>query len=329
MNTSFTRRPILMGLATVAAGVMTLAGIENVYAQDKFPSKTINVVTHAGPGGGTDITTRMMMLRGRRVLKQDLQVVSKRGGSGSKALIYANGQKRDGYTIMTITASHLYSIIRGKTPVKVEDLVGLARATDDPQIISVPAKSNIKNIKDLIAASEKAGKKGLKFFFNSMVGIPTVTLGLFLYSLFSKSGPLGSLSLLYTVRGVAVGQAILILPIMVTFIVSAIESKDQELRDLVRTLGASEYETSIAVVREAYSGVSLAIISSFNRAFAELGIATMLGANISGITRVLTTAIALETSKGELGLSFALSFILLFVVLALNYFINWLQGGST
>ena len=180
-----------------------------------------------------------------------------------------------------------------------------------------------------ITMKEFPGKKGLKFFFNSMVGIPTVTLGLFLYSLFSRSGPLGSLSLLYTVRGVAVGQAILILPIMVTFIVSAIESKDQELRDLVRTLGASEYETSIAVVREAYSVVSLEIISSFNRAFAELGIATMLGANISGITRVLTTAIALETSKGELGLSFALSFILLFVVLALNYFINWLQGGST
>jgi tungstate transport system permease protein len=175
---------------------------------------------------------------------------------------------------------------------------------------------------------EFPGKNSLKFFFNSMVGIPTVTLGLFLYSLFSRSGPLGSLNMLYTVRGVAVGQAILILPIMVTFIVSAIESKDQELRDLVRTLGASEYETSIAVVREAYSGVSLAIISSFNRAFAELGIATMLGANISGITRVLTTAIALETSKGELGLSFALSFILLFVVLVLNFLINLLQGGS-
>ncbi len=180
----------------------------------------------------------------------------------------------------------------------------------------------------VITMKEFPGKSGLKFFFNSMVGIPTVTLGLFLYSLFSKSGPLGSLSLLYTVTGVAVGQAILILPIMVTFIVSAIESKDKELRDLVRTLGASEYETSIAVVREAYSGVSLAIVSSFNRAFAELGIATMLGANIKGITRVLTTAIALETAKGELGLSFALSFILLFVVLALNYIIASLQGGS-
>jgi tungstate transport system permease protein len=180
----------------------------------------------------------------------------------------------------------------------------------------------------VITMKEFPGKKGLQFFFNSMVGIPTVTLGLFLYSLFSKSGPLGSMSLLYTVRGMAVGQAILILPILITFVVSAIESKDREIRDLVRTLGASEYETSIAVVREAYSGVSLAIVSSFNRAFAELGIATMLGANINGITRVLTTAIALETAKGELGLSFALSFILLLVVLSLNYLIRSLQGGG-
>ena len=136
------------------------------------------------------------------------------------------------------------------------------------------------------------------------------------------------MSLLYSVRGMAVGQAILVLPIMITFIVSAIESKDREIRDLVRTLGASEYETSIVVLREAYGGVSLAIISSYNRAFAELGIATMLGANIKGITRVLTTAIALETAKGELGLSFALSFILLFVVLTLNYLIRFLQGGE-
>ena len=180
----------------------------------------------------------------------------------------------------------------------------------------------------LITMKEFPGKDGLKFFFNTMVGIPTVTLGLFLYSLLSRSGPFGSLSLLYTVRGIALGQAILILPIMVTFIVSALESKSMELRDLVRTLGASEYETSIAVVREASSGVRLAIVASFNRAFAELGIATMLGANITGITRVLTTAIALETAKGEIGLSFALSFILLFVVLTLNFLISRVQSGK-
>jgi tungstate transport system permease protein len=181
----------------------------------------------------------------------------------------------------------------------------------------------------IIAMKEFTGKNALKFVFNSLVGMPTVTLGLLLYTLFSRSGPLGSFELLYTINGVAIGQAILILPITVSFIISAIESKDEALRDLTRTLGASELETSIAVLREAYNGVSLALVSSFNRAFAELGIATMLGANISGLTRVLTTSIALETSKGELGLSYALSFILLLVVLTLNYVIRVLQGGET
>lgn len=181
----------------------------------------------------------------------------------------------------------------------------------------------------LIAMREFPGKRALRFFFNAMVGVPTVTLGLLLFTLFSRSGPLGGLQLLYTIPGMAVGQAALILPIMVSFVVSAIESKETELRDLVRTLGATEVDTSIAIVREAFSGVSLALVSSFNRAFAELGIATMLGANISGVTRVLTTAIALETSKGELGLSFALSFILLIVVLGLNYVISRLRGGGT
>jgi len=179
----------------------------------------------------------------------------------------------------------------------------------------------------LIAMREFPGRRALRFFFNAMVGVPTVTLGLFLFTLFSRSGPLGGLQLLYTVPGMAVGQAALILPVTVSFVVSAIESKDEELQDLVRTLGASETDTSLAIVREAFSGVSLALVSSFNRAFAELGIATMLGANISGVTRVLTTAIALETAKGDLGLSFALSFILLAVVLGLNYAIDLVREG--
>ena len=180
-----------------------------------------------------------------------------------------------------------------------------------------------------IAMRDFPGRRSIKILFNALVGVPTVTLGLVIYSILSRSGPLGSLGLLYTVRGMALGQAFLILPIMVTFIVSAIESKDRELRDLVRTLGASEFETSMAIVREASSGVYLAIVSSFNRAFAELGIATMLGANIRGLTRVLTTAIALETAKGELGLSFALSFILLLVVISLNFIVGNIRGETS
>ena len=180
----------------------------------------------------------------------------------------------------------------------------------------------------IITMKNFPGRDTLKFLFNALVGIPTVTLGLFLWMIMARSGPLGELNLLYTIQGVAIGQAFLILPITVTFIVSAIEGKGQEVRDLVRTLGASEFQAAVAVLREAYSGISLAIISSFNRAFAELGIVTMLGANIRGTTRVLTTAIALETNKGQFGFSFALSFVLLFVVFLLNYLIRVLQGGD-
>ena len=168
------------------------------------------------------------------------------------------------------------------------------------------------------------GRGSVKTLFNALVGVPTVTLGLFLYILFSRSGPMGYLQLLYTVPGIFVGEAILVIPIIVSFVASAVEAKDVGVRDLVRTLGASEYESSLAVLREAWGGVSLAIVSSFNRAFAELGVAMMIGGNIEGLTRVLTTAIALQTNMGDLGLAFALSFILLIVVLSLNFLIAWL-----
>lgn len=167
------------------------------------------------------------------------------------------------------------------------------------------------------------GKEFIKTLFNALVGVPTVSLGLFLWAMFSRDGPLGVLDLLYTVPGIAVGEAILVIPIIVSFTASAIEAKDEKLRDLVRTLGASDFETAMAILREAWGGVSLALVSSFNRAFAELGIAMMLGANIRGITRVLTTAISLETAKGEIGLSFALSFILLSVVLSINFVVGY------
>jgi tungstate transport system permease protein len=180
----------------------------------------------------------------------------------------------------------------------------------------------------LIGMRSFRGKRMVKIVFNSLVGVPTVSLGLLLYILLSHSGPLGFLDILYTIPGIAVGEAILVIPIIVSFVASAIESKDVQLRDLVRTLGASELETSIAILREAYSGVSLAVVSSFNRAFAELGIAMMIGANIRGVTRVLTTAIALQSGMGEIPFSLALSFILFAVVLTLNFLIGFLQRGG-
>jgi tungstate transport system permease protein len=165
----------------------------------------------------------------------------------------------------------------------------------------------------------------VKGFFNAMLGFPTVSLGLILYLLFSKSGPLGFLHLLYTPSAMILGQAVLITPITVSFVTNTIESVDPDIRTLAQTLGASETQASITVLRESLNGVFLAIIASFNRAIAELGVALMLGGNIRGVTRVLTTSIALETTRGELFLGMTLTFILLSIVFVLNLVVNFVQ----
>jgi tungstate transport system permease protein len=166
------------------------------------------------------------------------------------------------------------------------------------------------------------GKRIVKGLFNALIGIPTVALGLYLYLVLSRAGPLGYFQLLYTPYAIMIGQSILVTPIIVSFATGALESVDPDLRTLARTLGASDLQTDSVVIKEAFWGVVLAIIASFNRAFAELGVAMMLGGNIRNLTRLLTTAIALETSRGEIALSIALSFILLGIVMSLSIAIN-------
>ncbi len=173
------------------------------------------------------------------------------------------------------------------------------------------------------------GRVLVKGLFNALLGIPTVALGLVLFLLLSKSGPLGFLRVLYTPTAIILGQAVLITPIAVSLITNAIEAIDLEIRNLAKTLGASELEASLAVVRESASGIGLAVIASFNRAIAELGVALMVGGNIRDRTSVLTTTIALETNKGELELSISLTIILLLVVTGLSLFINLVQRRET
>jgi tungstate transport system permease protein len=163
-------------------------------------------------------------------------------------------------------------------------------------------------------------------FFNAMMGLPAVALGLLLYLLFSQSGPLGFLHLLYTPLAIVLGQAVLITPITVSFTTSTIEAIDPEIKDLANTLGASATEASMAVLKESIGGVLLAVAASFNRAIAELGVAIMVGGNLRGLTRVLTSSIALETTRAELDLGIALTIILLVIVFAVNASVNMLQS---
>ena len=122
---------------TAAMGAAALALTSGVALADDYPSKTIEVVTHAGAGGGTDVTTRMMMLRARRELKADMVVVNKKGGGGTTAMDYYLTVPADGYTILTFTIGHAAELAKGKTKMSLDDIRPIARGTDDPQILMV------------------------------------------------------------------------------------------------------------------------------------------------------------------------------------------------
>ena len=146
-------RTTLAGLCTIFSLVVILPG-SIAWAQEKFPSKPIQIVIHSKYGGGTDTTARMMMIRSRRVLGVDMSVIARRGGSGAKAHQYALGKPKDGYTVLALTQSHLYTIARGKSPLKIDDVVGVARAMDDPTFITVSSSSEYKSLADIVNASK-------------------------------------------------------------------------------------------------------------------------------------------------------------------------------
>lgn len=169
------------------------------------------------------------------------------------------------------------------------------------------------------------GRETIISIFNSLLGIPTVALGLILYLIFSNRGPLGFADLLYTPTAIIVGQAILITPIFISVLTNAIESVDPMIRDLAKTLGASERQTSLAILKEAKKGAILATVSSFNRAISELGVALMVGGNLLGVTRVMTTQIALGISRGEFILSLETTVVLLVIAFTLTLITNRLR----
>jgi putative tricarboxylic transport membrane protein len=152
--TSFTlsRRLLTLSAGAVAAG-LTLAPTF-ASAADDFPSKPIEIVIHSSYGGGTDVTARMVSLRARKELDTDIAIVSKRGGSGSSAQEYVMSKPADGYTILALTQTHLYTIAQGKSKMGINDMVGVVRAMDDPTFITVGKNSKYKTIDELVAASK-------------------------------------------------------------------------------------------------------------------------------------------------------------------------------
>jgi tungstate transport system permease protein len=169
------------------------------------------------------------------------------------------------------------------------------------------------------------GKRALINLIQTLYSLPTVTVGLVVFLLISRSGPLGSLGLLFTPMGIVLGQTVLITPVMIGLTISALSGVSTQIRDTAVSLGATEIQAIMAIMKEARVEVVAAVILGFGRALSEVGVAMMIGGNIRGYTRVLTTAIALETSMGNLDLSMALGIILISISLAINLVLNRVQ----
>mgnify|MGYP001610661496 CR=1 FL=1 len=195
-------------------------------------------------------------------------------------------------------------------------------ATFIAALISIP-------LGGLIHFQEFYGKRAVIIVIQTLYSVPTVVVGLLLYLMISRSGPLGFLGLLFTPEGMILGQTILIIPIITGLVISALSGVDKSISDTLVALGATGFQKILQIVIEARFAILSAVVLGFGRAIAEVGVAMMIGGNIRGFTRVLTTAITLETGMGEFGLSIALGIILLIVALIVVVILNLITSGMS
>ncbi len=170
-----------------------------------------------------------------------------------------------------------------------------------------------------LAGREFRGKRWTVGLINTMLAMPTVVVGLFLYALLSRRGFFGPFGLLYTPWAMIVGQFVLATPIIAALTLGSLQGADPRVTATARTLGATPFRARLTLLHEMRWAILAAVMAGFGRVFAEVGISMMLGGNIRGCTRNLTTAIALQTSKGEFALGIALGLILLVVAAAVNF----------
>jgi tungstate transport system permease protein len=173
----------------------------------------------------------------------------------------------------------------------------------------------------ILAISEFRGRRAIITFFTAMMGLPPVVVGLFVYLMLSRSGPLGILELLYTPTAMIIAQIILIMPIVTSLTYQIIEELNREYRDLFSSLRIDPKRAIFAYLWDGRYSLLTTILAGFGRAISEVGAVMIVGGNINHLTRIMTTAIALETSKGELALALALGIILLTVALVVNAFV--------
>lgn len=180
----------------------------------------------------------------------------------------------------------------------------------------------------VIAFERFPAKRIVITILNTLLALPTVVIGLFVYAFVSRRGIFGPMDLLYTQKAIIIGQTILILPVVATFTIAAISRIDERYRKTAMTLGADRLQTALVVFREARFGILAAVIAAFGRVISEVGISMMLGGNIKGFTRTMTTAMAMEYDKGEFVLAVALGLVLLGLSFGINFLFHFFQGRA-
>jgi len=169
------------------------------------------------------------------------------------------------------------------------------------------------------------GEKPLRTLVDTLMALPTVFIGLLVYAFLTRRGPMGDFGLLFTLPGIAIGQTILALPLVIGLSATAVESMDQKLRLTIMSMGANRRQLVVSTLWEARHGLLAGSIAAYGRVMTEVGISMMVGGNIKWHTRTITTAIALETNKGQFGMGVALGLVLLAIALCVNVLVSFLR----
>ena len=170
-----------------------------------------------------------------------------------------------------------------------------------------------------------SGKKSVRTVVDTLMALPTVFIGLLVYAFLTQRGPLGDFGLLFTLPGIAIGQTILALPIVIGLSATAVESMDKKLRITIMSMGANRQQLFLSTLWECRHGISAGAIAAYGRVMTEVGISMMVGGNIKWHTRTITTAIALETNKGQFGMGVALGLVLLTIAFCVSLSVSFLR----
>src|SRR5512134_1819100 len=232
--------------------------------------------------------------------------------------VKSHGQPRYAYKCIRSVLDAMLSGLRlvATLDLRLWEIVGLSLAVS----LSAVALATVIGLPlgAAIAVGRFPGRQPVTVVLNALMGLPPVVVGLFIYLLLSRAGPLGQLGLLFTPQAMVIAQTVLVLPIIAALARQSVEDAWREYEEQLRSLGVDGLRGALTVLWDIRFSLLTAVLAGLGRASAEVGAVMIVGGNIDGVTRVMTTAIALETSKGDLPLALGLGMVLIAIVLALN-----------